>query len=329
MADAPAVDRTRPEVGGVVPEPAPGGVNRARDHLVAQIADHLGSSRETRWIVEHVEGCSAPSTAAPADVARRAWALAERRRSGEPLQYVLGRWAFRSLELRVDRRVLIPRPETEHVVERALAELAELRAAADAASEPDPWTPRPRTMVCVDLGTGSGAIALSLATEAAGAGTSVDVWATDVSADALEVARQNRDDLSRAHPDLTDSIHLALGSWFDALPRDMMGRVDLLVSNPPYVSESEYPQLEPDVRDWEPMGALVSARGTGGVGGTAAIETIVAGAPQWLRHHGSLMVEIAPHQADASIDVARRAGFSEVTVERDLAGRLRLLVARR
>jgi release factor glutamine methyltransferase len=101
-----------------------------------------------------------------------------------------------------------------------------------------------------------------------------------------------------------------------------------VVSNPPYVSEAEYDELEPTVRDWEPRGALVAARGSGGAVGMADIETIVSLAPEWLRPTGSLVVEIAPGQARAAVDAARRSGFEQVTVERDLADRPRALVAR-
>ncbi len=121
---------------------------------------------------------------------------------------------------------------------------------------------------------------------------------------------------------------LVEGSWFEALPGRLAGRVDLVVSNPPYVSEAEYGELEPTVRDWEPRGALVAARGSGGVGGMADIETIVSLSPGWLRRTGSLVVEIAPAQARAAMDAARRSGFGQVTVERDLADRPRALVAR-
>jgi release factor glutamine methyltransferase len=279
-----------------------------RERLVAAIAARVGSAQEARWIVDH-GGMD------------RARALADRRAAGEPLQYVLGRWPFRSLELQVDRRVLIPRPETEQVVEVALGELAlvlglEGRRSAGPA-------------MAVDLGTGSGAIALSLAVEGATDGGGLKLWATDASPDALDVARANLADLADADPVAAARVHLAHGPWFAALSPALVGRVDLVVSNPPYVAESDYAGLDPVVRDWEPHSALVSARGAAGVGGMADIEAIVAGAPRWLHRSGALVVEIAPSQAYAAIDAARRAGFSKVDTARDLAGRLRMLVARR
>ena len=141
--------------------------------LERSIAERVGSVREARWIVEHTGG-----------EARSALALADRRAAGEPLQYVLGRWPFRCLELAVDRRVLIPRPETEQVVEVALAELASL-VIGD--GSPDRAVSRTGP-VAVDLGTGSGAIALSLAVEGGAVAPDLVVWATDASDEALEVA---------------------------------------------------------------------------------------------------------------------------------------------
>jgi release factor glutamine methyltransferase len=305
MTEGPTAD------GGAVPEAAAtaAGAARAvgRTELMADLAEQLGSPIEARWIVEH---------AGP----ERARSLAARRSSGEPLQYVLGRWPFRSVELSVDPRVLIPRPETEQVVEVALAELERSSTAAGVTGR----VPR-----SVDLGTGSGAIALSLAVEGGAVLAGLEVWATDASADALAVARHNLDALADCDPVAAARVRLVGGSWFDALPVGLAGRLDLVVSNPPYVAESEYPGLDPVVRDFEPRSALVAEAGEDGTGGMAAIEAIVARAPGWLRPTGVLVVEISPSQADASVDAAHRAGFGRVTTARDRAGRLRVLVAGR
>ena len=274
--------------------------------------------REARWILEEVEADPGPISAG--DRSTRFDRLVGRRASGEPLQYVLGRWPFRSVELAVDPRVLIPRPETEQVVEVALAELAA------GPSDPVPGGTGP---VCVDLGTGSGAIALSLAVEAGPRRPGLEVWATDASADALVVASANLTAAAPAVAAVGARVHLTSGSWFAALPGTLAGRVDLMVANPPYVAEDELAGLDPGVRDWEPGSALVAADGATGVGGMADVEAIVAGAPGWLRPGGALVVEIAPHQADAAVDAARRAGFGTVRTEPDLAGRVRMLVARR
>ena len=299
-------------------EPAVGPA--ALTDLVAEVAARIGSPREAAWIVEHVVAHEAHT----ADLSVRrasALALAERRAAGEPLQYVLGVWPFRSLELVVDRRVLIPRPETEQVVQVALDELARI---AGGRTDDGP-------VVAVDLGTGSGAIALSLATEGAArvAPARLEVWATDRSADALDVARANLTALADTDPVAAGRVTLTGGSWFDALPGVLARRVDLVVANPPYVAEEEYADLDPTIRDWEPVGALVAHRGASGVAGMADVEAIVAGAVRWLRPGGALVVELAPSQAYGAIDAARRAGFAPVGTARDLAGRLRMLVAGR
>jgi len=274
-------------------------VDRAR--LVASIAEQLGSRQEAVWIVDHAG--SGP-----------AQGLADRRRAGEPLQYVIGSWPFRTLELRIDRRVLIPRPETEHMVGVALGELERLGGAGDP--------------VCVDLGTGSGAIALSLAAEGGAICPNLEVWATDSSVDALAVAGENLAALGTSDPTAAGRVRLVGGSWFEALPPQLIGRVDLLVSNPPYVAESEFPDLDPVVREWEPREALMAATGAGGVEGMAAIEAIITGAPRWLRPSAAVVIEIAPSLAAASAAVARQAGFDRVATVRDLTGRIRTLVAR-
>ena len=227
-------------------------------------------------------------------------AMTARRAEGEPLQYVVGRWGFRQLELMVDRRVLIPRAETEQVVEVALDEARRL------------GRPLPQ-LVAVDLGTGSGAIACSLAAELVGA----TVWGVDRSPDALEVARANLTGLGRAATRIT----LAEGSWFEALPGELRGAVDLVVANPPYVAETD--ELPAVVADWEPRGALVA-----GPTGLEDLAALVAAAPGWLRRPGVAVLELAPHQAAEVAELARRAGFAEVEVRADLAGRDRALVAR-
>jgi release factor glutamine methyltransferase len=293
---------------------------------VSSIAAQLGSRREATWIVQHASA----DHAGEQQLERVAHELADRRSAGEPLQYVLGRWPFRALDLKVDRRVLIPRPETEEVVGVALAELRRARSGSgpdDVAGHDQTPGPRPGP-VCVDLGTGAGGIALSLATEGATLGPGLEVWATDRSAGALEVARENLHHLGHSDPTAASRVRLVEGSWFDALPAELAGHVDLVVSNPPYVAESEYPDLDPIVRRWEPRAALVAAPGADGVGGMAAIEAILAGAPRWLGPRGAVVVEIAPSQARPSIEAARRAGFSHMSTERDLSGRRRMLVAR-
>ena len=260
--------------------------------------------QEARWLVERATGWSPAELAVrldePATVrgATHLHGMLERRLAGEPLQYALERWAFRSLDLYVDQRVLIPRPETEVLAEVALDECRRLSARC-----------------AVDLGTGSGALALSLAVERPG----LEVWGTDASPDALAVARANLAGLGRA----ATRVRLVAGDWFDALPLDLAGRIDVIVSNPPYVSDAEMADLPAEVRDWEPRRALCS-----GATGLEDIERVVAGAPHWLARPGSLLVELAPHQAAIARRLARAAGFATATVWPDLAGRDRIVLAR-
>jgi release factor glutamine methyltransferase len=256
--------------------------------------------------VEEVSGLDRSRWSEPAapSAAARLAGLAERRLGGEPLQYVLGRWSFRGLDLRVDRRVLIPRPETEVVAEVALGE-ARRRGAGGGGPA-----------VVADLGTGSGALALALAVELDGA----EVWATDVNPEALAVARSN---LSAAGP-AGARVRFAEGMWFEALPAAVRGRLRVIVSNPPYVSEAEFDGLPAEVRDHEPSGALVA-----GPTGREALEQLVAGALDWLEPGGALVLELAPDQAEPLRARAEEAGYRDVAVHPDLTGRDRVLAAHR
>ncbi len=274
---------------------------------------------EARWIVVEVSGYSPSELAtndreiAPGIAVAKTAKLLERRVAGEPLQYVLGAWSFRGLDLMVDRRVLIPRPETEHTAEVAIEEATRLGARR---GRRDPWSGTATSYTAVDLGTGSGALALTLAVEL----PDVEVWATDVSEDALAVARAN---LAGIGSMAAGRVRLAHGDWFDALPDALRGTLRVVVANPPYLAVRELADLSPEVARHEPVDALVA-----GETGLEAIEHIVARAPAWLEPGGSLVVEIAPHQSGDAVGLASRAGFVDVSVRRDLTGRDRVLVAR-
>jgi release factor glutamine methyltransferase len=295
----------------------------SRSELAAELAEVVGAPHEARFIVDEalVVTSSPVGTAGALDDATvsAARAMAARRAAGEPLQYVFGHWSFRQLDLRVDPRVLIPRPETEQVVEVALAEARRLAATRDHDDVADGG------LVLADAGTGSGAIALALATEL-GPDAVREVWATDVSADALAVATSNLDAVRasrRAAP-----VHLVEGEWLEPLPEQLRGRVDLVVSNPPYVSEAEWRSLEAEVR-YEPRTALVAEAAGDGTAGLADVEVVLVQSLQWLRRRGTAVIELAPHQAEAAVSLAQGLGYDETRVELDLAGRPRALVARR
>jgi release factor glutamine methyltransferase len=215
--------------------------------------------------------------------------LVARRARREPLAYVVREWGFRRLILEVDPRVLVPRPETEIVVERALALLGHSEA--------------PRVL---DVGTGSGAIALAIADEHPGA----LVTGIDASGHALAVARMN---VSRTGL----AVELRREDLFDGLPP---GPWDLVVSNPPYVGPDEIDLLEPEVRDWEPRAALV---------GDGATEAVATGARGALAAGGALVLEAHADRAFAVADLLRGSGFVDVLVTRDLSGRPRVVEGRR
>ena len=207
--------------------------------------------------------------------------LVARRRRREPLQYVLGEWGFRRLTLTVDRRALVPRPETEVLVERCLALVAEIA--------------EPRIL---DVGVGCGAIALALADERPDA----RITSVDASADALSLARENAE-----RTGLAGRVELVHGDLFAGLG----GPFDLVVSNPPYVAESELATLEPEVRDWEPREALV---------GEGITEAIAAGARDRLAPGGALALETAGGKAGEMAALLGQLGYAETRVTTDLTG---------
>ncbi|HEV7525995.1 MAG TPA: peptide chain release factor N(5)-glutamine methyltransferase [Acidimicrobiia bacterium] len=273
---------------------------------------------EARFIVERASGyepaewLDIAESVPPARAEREVREMLRRRVSGEPLQYVLGGWAFRGLDLFVDPRVLIPRPETEYVVEIALEEAARsgLRRSRRRLSLVETRAP----VTAVDIGTGSGAIAIALAAEL----PDVEVWATDVSEDALAVARANVAGCAATRVRVADA-----GDWFDPLPPELRGAVRLVVSNPPYVAEHEVADLPDEVAGYEPRGALVS-----GPSGTEAIVQLLQLAQDWLAPDSTFVCEIAPHQAGAMSEYARTLAYSDVLVRDDLTGRARVIVAR-
>ncbi len=267
----------------------------------------LGSRVEARWLCEHGSGLdgeeflAALDEAATVGMVRHLDDMVARYRAGEPLAYVMGRWAFRHLDVMVDPRVLIPRPETELLVE-VVAEM--MPRVVDGVAR------------LVDLGTGSGVIGLSLAQELWH--LRPEVWLTDVSGDALDVARANMAGLGRAG----SLVRVAQGSWFEALPDHLAGTFHAVVSNPPYVAVGD-PELDPSVRDWEPHQALFADHD-----GLGDLRVITAQAPSWLAPGGVLIVEIGHRQGEAVVDMMRHAGLDHVEVRTDLAGRPRIALGR-
>jgi release factor glutamine methyltransferase len=214
----------------------------------------------------------------------------ERRERREPLAYILGEWGFRRLTLKTDRRALIPRPETEIVVERALEHLQGID--------------EPRVL---DVGTGTGAIALAIADEVPDA----RVTAIDVSPDALALARENLE-LARVN----GRVRLVEHDLTEGLGEHQF---DLVVSNPPYIEPEDIGTLQPEVRDWEPRIALVAH---------GATEAVARAATEALRAGGWVVLEISAGAGERIERLFRKLGFEEVAITPDLAGRDRVAEGR-
>jgi release factor glutamine methyltransferase len=251
------------------------------------------ADREARLILGHVTGWTAaqvatagPEALSPAQ-AEAAETMLRRRLAREPLAQILGDWGFFGLSFRVTRDTLVPRPDTETLIEHALA------------------APFSRM---IDLGTGSGAIAVTLLAER----TEAEGLATDISPAALEVAAENA-----ARHGVDGRLRLQRADWWAGVE----GRFDLVVSNPPYVSEAEYATLDPEITLWEPRGAL-----TPGGDGLAAYRAILAGVGAHLVPGGRCLVEIGAGQGAAVAALFREAGLDMVTVHPDIDGRPRVVV---
>ena len=320
---------------------------------------HLNPDTASRRILAEISGYETSELLsiwhdpAPELAAARYEQMLQRLQAGEPLQYVLGSWGFRRLDLFLDNRVLIPRPETEIVVEVALNELAArakmLSNQSASQGRATTGTGLPPRLLVADLGCGSGAIGLSLAAECPNA----EVICTDISSDALAVTRANLAGIGTAGM----RVRLAQGSWYDALEKipsphqstaptqnsqaanlpkppqkstanpaqnpqnsSLKGKLDLIVSNPPYIADHE--QLPEIITAHEPANALYA-----GPKGTEAILALLNGAPQWLAPGGSIVCEIAPHQAEAATNAAQAAGLTNIKILPDLVNRPRVLRA--
>lgn len=282
MSDAVMAGSVREALGGAVDALEAAGVETPR------LDAELFLVKATGW--GRAMLAAEPEAGVPADAARRFGEMVRRRLRREPVAYILGRKGFRSLELVVDSRVLIPRPETELLVELALEQ-------------------RPRRVL--DIGTGSGAVALAIADELSGC----EVIATDTSAAALEVARANAERLG-----LVERVRFLEGM----LPDSNLGWVeggaealDLIVANLPYVAASEWGGLEPEVTEWEPREALLA--------GPDGLDVLRAIVPAAATLAPVLALEVGVGQAAAVSELLLEAGFEEVETRPDLAGIPRLV----
>ncbi len=220
----------------------------------------------------------------------------KRRAAYEPTQYIIGSWEFWSLNLKVDPRVLIPRPETETLIEQTLD-----------------WVKQgqlPQNAEILELGTGSGAIACALASELPNA----HIHAVDISQEALDVAQENA-----RHCHLSDNIQFHHGNLFQPIPKHQT--FDLIISNPPYIPQHDLPLLQKEIQLYEPQLAL-----DGGHDGLDIIRTILKEAPQHLKKHGIILLEIGSDQGDLALQTARQhQTFAQTTILKDYTNKDRML----
>jgi release factor glutamine methyltransferase len=274
--------------------------------MLAATVEQLGNAQEARWLCEHASGMDSAEFSAEQDqlvtvaCAKSLNSMVRDRLSGVPLQYVMKRWAFRHLDIMVDKRVLIPRPETEQVVQVAL----------DIARK----TSSDQALRVVDLGTGSGVIGLSMAFELGA--EAAHVWLTDASVDALDVARANMVGIGRA----AANVRVVHGSWWDALPQDIAGQIDIAICNPPYIAQGDS-EVAPDVHLYEPHSALYASDN-----GLSDLRTVVEGASSWLKKSGWLVLEIGYQQGAEVLAMMSASGFVGAEIKQDLSGRDRIAV---
>jgi len=251
--------------------------------------------RDRVWLITHRDDVLNDKDQRDFDEAIR------RRSKREPLQHIIGNQEFWGLEFKVTPDVLIPRPETELIVEAALMLVQD----------------RNQQVRIIDLCTGSGCIAVSLAKELA----SAHIIATDASERALVVAREN----ARDHG-VADRIRYLEGDLFEPLEElDIRGHIDIMVSNPPYVRTGDLPTLQPEVRDYEPARALIA-----GPEGTEMAMRIIQNASEYLKKNGALIVEMGLGQAEALTRMVEATGaYDRSSILKDLAGIDRVIVARK
>jgi release factor glutamine methyltransferase len=252
------------------------GIERAR--LIASYSDQLSEPERTEYLARIARGAR-----------------------GEPVAYITGTKEFMEFTFRVDGRALIPRPETETLVERAVEMVRTGERKAD----------------CIlDIGAGCGCIAVSLALLLPHA----SVYATDISEGAVALARQNAERLRVGH-----RTTFYVGGVYSPLPDSLKNSFDLIVSNPPYVSDAEYRSLDRGIREFEPPAAL-----RGGADGMDVFRRIAAGAADYLVRGGVLAVEIGESQAQAAAGILERTeGLAVAEIVRDLTGRQRVIIGRR
>ena len=272
--------------------------------LAAELLLMHALGRDRTWLYTH------PEAPLEADQAQQYLALIARRAAGEPVQYLTGKQEFWGLEFKVTPAVLIPRPETEHVMEVALARLGPRGFKVHL----DTGAPR-ETLRVADVGTGTGCLAVALAYELPHA----EIFATDISAQALEIARENA-----VRHKVADRVNFMQADLLEPFV-SASERFDLIVSNPPYVARADAAKLQREVRDHEPHAALF-----GGLSGTEIYARLIEQAGSLLRSGGLLVVELGYNSADHVRSILTlENGWTNVAFTNDLAGIPRVAAAER
>lgn len=259
--------------------------------------------RSAEWLLSAATGLSRVALYAyhdrplSVDERSRYRELVARRAQGMPLQYVTGEMPFRHLVIHVEPGVFIPRPETEVLVDVVLEHIKDI--------------PEPRI---IDLCTGSGCVAVSIASEHPGA----RVWAVDADDNAVATARRNA-----LHAKVSEGVQVLHGDLFDPLPQELLGTVDFIVSNPPYIPSADLPDLPGEVLGFEPHAAL-----DGGPDGLVVFRRIVSAAPAWLVAGGGIALELDAGRVTAAA-VELEQGFEGVAVRKDLTDRDRVVHGRK
>jgi len=247
---------------------------------------------------ERIDVIAHPERLIPQDRSLMFRRLVHRRASREPLSYIVGRREFWKLDFDVGDGVLVPRPETETLVECVIDRLRGVE-----------------NPLIADIGVGSGCVAVSLAVEL----PSAVVYAIDISCRALEYTARN----AEKHGVL-DRVKVIQGGFMELLPYELRGRFDAVVSNPPYIRSGDIDYLQPEVSEWEPREAL-----DGGEDGMRFHREIINNAAEWLKPRGLLCLEVGFGQGEHVAEIAEKCGFVDVSIVNDLAGIARVLIARR
>ncbi len=275
-----------------------------------------GAAREAEIILIHCLKTDKPAffrdnPDIPKNVMRKIDASLKRRAKREPLQYILGYVDILGLKIKIGKGVLIPRPETELLAEKAIKTVTSYELEVTSKDKNSSLVTRRQSLSILDLCTGSGCLALALAKEFPHA----KVYGTDISGDAISYAKRN------AEINRIKNVTFLKGSLFE--PIRELSIFDLIISNPPYIKRDDIDNLQPEIKEWEPVEAV-----DGGKDGLDYYRLIIPGAKNYLEKNGYLMLELGINQADAVRGIAEQVGFKDISFIRDYAGIVRIFIAK-